>query len=110
MKSNNDSRSSSTLSAAPSITASKTSFKQSKFSLNSGYSHSLHSVRSVGSHASSSSSLHETHASTSILGKDSRVDDLLDKVKFYTSLCLGKLYFIYLYIMNFFIFFFPFLL
>lgn len=102
MKSNNDSISSSTLSAAPSITASKTStnninnnsFKQSKFSLNSGYSHSVHSVHSsVGSIRSQGSSSQETQASSANLDRDKeldKVEDLLEKAKFYTSLCLGK--------------------
>uniref|UniRef100_A0A336M0C4 CSON006832 protein n=1 Tax=Culicoides sonorensis TaxID=179676 RepID=A0A336M0C4_CULSO len=101
MKSNNDSISSSTLSAAPSITASKTStnninnnsFKQSKFSLNSGYSHSLHSVNSfVGSIRSHGSSSQDTQASSANLDKDKeldKVEDLVEKAKFYTSLCLG---------------------
>lgn len=78
MKSNNDDLgSSSTLSAAPSITASRTSFAHSKFSLKSGYSQSVHSVRSAKSQKSHDS-------------ERDKVEELLEKAKFYTSLCLGK--------------------
>lgn len=83
MKSNNDEfGSSSTLSAAPSITASKTSFTHSKFSLKSDYSQSVHSVRSVKSQKSQES-------------KRDKIEELLEKAKFYTSLCLGKKLLIY---------------
>lgn len=100
MKSNNTSISSSTLSAAPSITASRIStnninndsFKQNK--LNLSFSQSVHFVQSTeNSIRSPGISSQDTQASSANLDRDKdsdKVEDLLEKAKFYTSLCLGK--------------------
>lgn len=74
MRSNNDMRSSSsTLSAAPSLTMSKPSLNNSKASL-------THSRQSIT----------ESNKEPGPPTREEKIAEFLDKAKFYTSLCLGK--------------------
>lgn len=62
--------------------------------LDLGFLHSVHSDQfTVDSIRSPDSSSQDTQASSANLDKDKdsdKVEDLLEKAKFYTSLCLGK--------------------